>query len=839
MMFFLSLISLPSLVGSVHLWAQGQPETQPGQLDWNPDWLNPLDPSLAEQKIITIAVVQDGSSPHYTQLLKEIEKEFRKVMGLMGEEKEITFITEGYNAGWNPGAIPSLLGKALTDSEVDIVLTLGILSAQGAASPVLFLTKPVVSTLVDRSELLALPINSEGKSSKANYTFVVLNLPVSRDFEVFHNLMGFTDISILGDGVVAKNLKGLNKVKSDLEKKLGIKINIILGGSNADTYLKQLSHHTSGVMVSNLPRLSETERQKLIDGIVQLGIPSFSLLGYSDVKKGVMAGLIPDTFGRTARRGALDLQQVVLGFAADELSVLMPIESRLLINGKTARLVGYSPDFMTLQTADFILDDPFKEGEQLNLDEAIRLAGEANIDVAISQANTEAQKQQSLIQRSFLLPQANSSISYTQIDRDRAAASMGSTPQRQTLGNLNFNQVIFDDKLLSNFRRSQRDAKSAKYDQATVRYDSMLAGGQAYLELLANIALLRIESQNLSLTQDNLDMARLRFDVGLSGQDEVYRWEAQEAQQRSDVIRRASNVDNAMVTLNRVLNQPQDKVWNAQDFNQEEALNYFFKDQFVKLVNTLKKNRLMEQFLVGFGLKHSPELSSVVQQVEGQSISLNQSKRSFYVPSLGANFDYFREFQSNRPGALGPFPANKDNWALTGQVSLPLFQGGLRVHEMNQNKAQLMRLNGERIRTIQAIEQNIRFQLNDLAASRPNLFLTREAAKKAKLNLDIVKDKYSEGTVGILDLLDAQNEYIQREQEAALAVYQYLGDQLEVQRAVSWFAADHDQTEVEQVFRDAEDYIRYGKKPRPWENPSREFEVEQNVPLPEEGSSPP
>lgn len=817
MKFFVSIytafVFCLSAFGTTPLWAQ---ESQADILETL--WVSPATTSLEEKKEITIAVLQDGPSPYLDRLVSETKKELNQ---LMGEERKIHWQQQGYNARWQGGKISVLLNKALNDANIDMIFVVGILGTQAAASTGVELTKPVVASLIERSEILSLPVSSAGKSRKDNFTFVVLNLPVSRDFKEFHQMISFSKVSVLVDEVILKNLHGIRQAIPKFEEELGFQVQLIPGSTTAASFLNRLGPATEAVMVGGLPRLPASERAQLIAGINQRRIPSFSLVGYPDVEQGMMAGLVPETFERTARRAALDLQQILLGFPATDLSVLMPIQTRLLINGKTARMVGYSPDYITLRTANVILGQPLAQGQSINLEQAISLAGQRNLDVRISEQESEASQQQSLIQRSFLLPQGESFVDYTQVDRDRAVASLGALPQRQTTGNLLFSQVLFDDELWTDYRSARREFRSAKYLQDSTRLDSMLTGGTRFIELLSTLALLRIEGENLSLTQDNLEMARLRFDVGMSGLDEVYRWEAQEAQQRGLVFQRVAEVQNALVGLNQTLNFAQDKLWNAQDVASDEVESYYFDGKLGEVIKNPQKYRRAGNFMVAQAFENSPELKSFQEQIEAESITHRQRQRRFYTPSFGTSFQYTREFQETTPGALTTAADDPDVWTFNAQARLPLFQGGRRVHEMNQVKANLKRLQAERVRAFQLIEQETRNQLNDVSASRPNLYFTSRAANRAKLNLGIIQEKYSQGTVGILDLLDAQNEYITRQQEAALAVYQYLNDLIQVQRAIGWFYADHNQVQQDAFIADLEVFM---KQPE-----ASELGVEKNV----------
>ena len=65
--------------------------------------------------------------------------------------------------------------------------------------------------------------------------------------------------------------------------------------------------------------------------------------------------------------------------------------------------------------------------------------------------------------------------------------------------------------------------------------------------------------------------------------------------------------------------------------------------------------------------------------------------------------------------------------------------------------------------------------------------MAQEAASAALENLGIVRDAYSEGAVDILKLLDAQNQALNAELDAANAVFDHLIDLMAVQRAVGRF----------------------------------------------------
>ena len=72
-------------------------------------------------------------------------------------------------------------------------------------------------------------------------------------------------------------------------------------------------------------------------------------------------------------------------------------------------------------------------------------------------------------------------------------------------------------------------------------------------------------------------------------------------------------------------------------------------------------------------------------------------------------------------------------------------------------------------------------------ASAPTIRLSREAAEAARKNLDLVIDQYSRGAVDIIKLLNSQNAALTANLNAANAVYNFIIDIIDIQRAVGQF----------------------------------------------------
>jgi outer membrane protein TolC len=87
--------------------------------------------------------------------------------------------------------------------------------------------------------------------------------------------------------------------------------------------------------------------------------------------------------------------------------------------------------------------------------------------------------------------------------------------------------------------------------------------------------------------------------------------------------------------------------------------------------------------------------------------------------------------------------------------------------------------------------------VQNLEASFPNIKYSRDAAKNARLNFEVVRDKYANGIVNITDLLEAQTASLNAQLQAVSAMYNFLIDLTEFQRSLAFFKDAKSEEEIQ------------------------------------------
>ena len=184
--------------------------------------------------------------------------------------------------------------------------------------------------------------------------------------------------------------------------------------------------------------------------------------------------------------------------------------------------------------------------------------------------------------------------------------------------------------------------------------------------------------------------------------------------------------------------------------------------------------------------QNAPELRSTDRVIDAQQIETDRLKRRYTVPDVFAQGAYANQL-TDADNLLFP-----EEWAYSVGVfaSYPLFEGGRRKHDLARARADLDGLSRQRDLVEELVEQRTRSAIQRVANSFPRIKFSRQAADAAAESLDLVRDQYTEGTVNVTDLLDAQNQKFTADQAVTIAIFEFLLDLIELERAIGWFEAD-------------------------------------------------
>jgi outer membrane protein TolC len=426
----------------------------------------------------------------------------------------------------------------------------------------------------------------------------------------------------------------------------------------------------------------------------------------------------------------------------------------------------------------------------------VREAVSANLDLAASDRAVAAGKENIREARSALLPQIDVSSEGVIIDKDQAEASRGFQAERTFSGSATLSQRIYSEKTWADLNVQRHTQVIIEKEREQLRLDIARDAALAYLNVLRAKTSLRIQKDNLQLTRSNLELGRFRQAIGYSGPADVFRWESEIATDRIAVLDAIAQRKLAETALNRILDRPLEEEFVTEEASIGDPGLFISDTRLFTYIDNPRDYGIFRDFMVREGLNAAPELRRIDAAIAAQERTYLSARRAFWSPDLALQGEITRIFSEDGAGsdgsALGSLPgsvsqADDTDWNVALSLTFPFFTGGAKDAERVRAWEELSRQRLDRRSTVEKIEERIRSALHLTSASYPSITLSRSAAETARKNLELVTDSYSRGVVSIIDLIDAQNAALVADQGAANAVYDFLIDLMNVQRAIGRF----------------------------------------------------
>lgn len=736
-----------------------------------------------EVDTVTIGFLTDGPYQRQAYLGELLKDEIRD---LLSGEFEVLMPAAAYvQANYTIAGIEAALDSLLEMPDVDIIVTFGVISSHVAAHRPL-LQKPVVAVVILSPELQGIQVAEGGGSGKRNLSFIAL--AEEYEVDVFREIAPFNRIGLLVNGPLAEAVPELAQNLRALGEASGMDPVVIPVGLSIEPVLAALDEaNVEAVYVLPQFQLSEADFQKLVQGLIDRRLPSFSWFGRPEVVEGILAGQRPERFPqRIARRVALNIQSILLGADAASLPVGFAPQSSLVINMATARAIGVYPPWKVVTEAELIAEERRSVEREWTLETAVREAVEVNLDLAAADRAVAAGAAEVKTGRSNLLPQVDLGLDWSVIDQSQAESGVSFRPEQLLTGQATLTQIIYAEPAWANYAIQKSVQESRVRERETVWLDIAFQAAVAYLDILKAKTIERIERENLRITRENLEFAEVRRSIGTSSPGEVYRWESQIANNRQSVINAIATRNLTEIEFNRLLNRPLEEPFATEETELADPRLLTSQARLAPYLDNQWSFRVFRGFMAQEALDASPEIKALTALAAAQRRALKAADRAFYIPTLALQASLDDVFATGGGGTV--FPGFEDlRWTVGLSLRYPLLTGGARFSVKSQASEELAGIETERRSAAQRVEGRVRSAVHTMGAALASIDLSRDAADAARSNFELVQDSYSRGVSSIIALLDAQNNALVAELRASNAVYDFLIELMGVERAAGRF----------------------------------------------------
>ena len=735
--------------------------------------------AFSQIQIIKPGIIIDGTGPTSGAMLKSLKSELSSLMPGKVRFNDSLIL----NADWRFKHATEHFQYLEQHTDVNLIITLGVLSSGAAVENKRF-AKPTLAVGIVEPEIQGLAQPENNRSGTHNFTYILFNQSLKRDLNVFHDVYPYKKVGLVLDSnvinAVVKNADPIELLTAKREAGF-----VLVGLENSIKDALDRSHEFDAAYVAHLGRFEGTEKEELISGLAQKGIPAFGA-SLKDIHSGVLASISPEqSMVKVVRRIALNVESLLDGVNFSNMPVNIDFKEQLTINLKAARDIGFSPKFSILAKANVVNELAETSIGAMDLEEVVARVIEKNLDLSIAKDDILLAEQDLDLAQSGYYPTVSASTTYTIIDEHRAEMSGGQQARRTASGSIGMEQVLFSDDLATrvDLSKALMTAGLESYDALVL--DTIYTAADAYFTVLKAKTQAIIQKKNLELTNHHLVIAKHRQAAGHSGLSDVYRWQSAIAKATSGLFEAMSGYKQSRINLNRLMNQPLDTDIVIRD---ESLTGNLFKtysniDEFDYIDNPATFEKFIE-FLIVLALDDAPEIREIEANLTGLERQYLNYQKKRYLPTAALAAEAGHVFSRGGEGADVPGAGVEDDqWSLSINLSWPLFTGGSTTINKVRTKQQISQLKKKMDNLVLGIEAGVRSAALDVTNKYIDLESSKESDLYAQKSLDLVQDSYAKGRVAISDLIDAQNDALNAQLGALNSAYEYLLSVFNLERA--------------------------------------------------------
>ncbi|MEO1087581.1 MAG: TolC family protein, partial [Acidobacteriota bacterium] len=426
-------------------------------------------------------------------------------------EVELEFVL--FAGDWTREGLEGAVERAWADPAIDMVLVTGLVANQVLGTYDHY-PKPTFLPLVADAELFGLPRSGIG-SGRENLFYLSDEISFPVDLANLLEVTPINKLALLVDQVLFDVVTRIRTEARVLAAAADVELIVVPYSDPDGDLLALIPEGVYAVMIDGLARVDEEAVELLLDGLIELRLPSFAMMGPELVERGLLLSNTQDSeFQRIARRNALAMQAVMLGEPAADQPVEFNAKRRLLFNLETAQEIDIWPSYRLLVEAKLIGGDIGRGAPKMNLAEAAREALRANLSLLTEAFGVDAGAEDIRTARAAFLPQIAADVTGARLNSDSVAVASGGAAESSLSAGVTVSQLVFSENARANLsiQRSLQESRVAELD--AFRLDTVQAATLAFLEVLRAETQFRIQRDNLDRTQTNLELARGRVQVG-------------------------------------------------------------------------------------------------------------------------------------------------------------------------------------------------------------------------------------------------------------------------------------------------------------------------------------
>ena len=296
---------------------------------------------------------------------------------------------------------------------------------------------------------------------------------------------------------------------------------------------------------------------------------------------------------------------------------------------------------------------------------------------------------------------------------------------------VNVSQTVFDGfRTYNGVRQAESQTLGARESLRTTEQNILLQGATFYMNVLRDSAIVNLRASNIKVLEEQLRQTRDRFQVGEVTRTDVAQAEASLATSRSDYAAAQAALQGSIASFRQTIGIEPKKLEPASS------------------VERLLPKRLGEAVEVS-QVEH-PVIAAALHQVDVVALGVKVAEGALY-PTATINGSVNRSIDS-----LGQTGAKSFAGIVSGQLNVPIYQGGAEYASIRQAKEQLSQARLQADLQRDGIRANVVTTWGQLETAKAQLISGQAAVTAAEIALNGIREEAKVGQRTTFDVLNAQ-----------------------------------------------------------------------------------
>ncbi len=295
-------------------------------------------------------------------------------------------------------------------------------------------------------------------------------------------------------------------------------------------------------------------------------------------------------------------------------------------------------------------------------------------------------------------------------------------------------QTLFNGFQTGNrVRQAEQQVSAARETLRLIEQNVLFNAASAYMNLLRDTAILELQRSNVAVLVEQLRQTRDRFSVGEVTRTDVAQAESRLAAGRSQLATAEANYTNSRAVYRQVIGVEPGRLAAASP------------------VDRLSPATLPGS--IASGRAQNPNVTAAMFGIDVQALQVKINEGALYpVLTLTGN--------AQQNWELSPTVKQQTNASVIGQLTVPIYRGGLFYSAIRQSKETLDQRRFDMETARDQAQANVVQAWGQLEAARAQIAATQAQVSAAEIALNGVREEARVGQRTTLDVLNAQQELV-------------------------------------------------------------------------------